>query len=70
MYYAARNTGFTGRGAAPFVGKALALANDTTQGLGLPPGPPPRGAGRHPSSDSPVDRAVLFGVSPILRTAQ
>jgi len=43
-YYAARNNGYTARRAAPFVGKALALAPETTQALGPPPGPLPRGA--------------------------
>ena len=57
-YYAARNTGCTAGRAAPFVGKALALARDNAQWLGPPPGPLPRGAGRRPSSDSPPDCAV------------
>jgi len=35
--YAARNTSSPARRAAPFVGKALALARDNTQGLGSPP---------------------------------
>jgi hypothetical protein len=69
-YSAARNSGYTIRRAAPFVGKALARAPEATQALGPPPGPLPSGTGRRPSSDSPPDCAVLFAVSPILRTAQ
>ena len=38
-YYAARNNGYTVPRAAPFAGKALALAPDVTQGLGPPHGP-------------------------------
>ena len=38
-YYAARNNGYTLPRAAPFAGKALALAPDVTQGLGPPRGP-------------------------------
>jgi hypothetical protein len=38
-YYAARNNGYTVRRAASFAGKALALAQDVTQGLGPPRGP-------------------------------
>jgi hypothetical protein len=68
-YYAARKNGYTVRRAAPFVEKALALARDDPQGLGPPPATLPRGAGRRPSSDSPPDCAVWFGMSPILRTA-
>jgi exodeoxyribonuclease V alpha subunit len=55
---------------APFVGKALALAQNGTQGLGPPPGPLPRGAGRRPSSGSPPDCAVLVGMWTLLWTAQ
>ena len=70
LYYAARNNGYTAGRAASFVGKALALAKEPRQGLGPPPGPLPRGAGRRPSSGSPPDCAVSEEVSPTLRTAQ
>jgi len=40
-YYAARNIGYTVPRAAPFAGKALALAPDVTQGLGPPRAPTP-----------------------------
>ena len=52
-YDAARNIGYTVRRAAPFVGKALALARERLQGLGPPPGPLPKGAGRRPSQALP-----------------
>jgi hypothetical protein len=58
LYYAARNTGYTVPRAASFVGKALALAHGTAQGLGPPPGPLPRGVGRRPSRALP--RTVRF----------
>ena len=38
-YYAAQNNGYTVPRAASFAGKALALAQDATQGLGPPRGP-------------------------------
>ena len=40
-YYAARNNGYTVPRAAPFAGKALALAPDVTQWLGHPRAPTP-----------------------------
>jgi len=40
-YYSARNNAYTVPRAAPFVGKALALAKDVTQGLGPPRAPTP-----------------------------
>jgi hypothetical protein len=52
-HYAARNIGSTLRRAAPFVGKALALAREGPQGLGPPPGPLRKGAGRRPSRALP-----------------
>ena len=69
-YCAVRKHGYTIVRTAPFVGKALALAQEGTQGLGPPPGPLPRGAGRRPSSGSPPDCAVLVGVWRLLGTAQ
>ena len=69
-YYAVRKHGYTIVRTAPFVGKALALAQNRTQGLSPPPGPLPRGAGRRPSSGSPPDCAVPVGVWTLLRTAQ
>jgi hypothetical protein len=70
VYYAVRKHGYTIVRTAPFVGKALALAQEGTQGLSPPPGPLPRGAGRRPSSGSPPDCAVPVGVWTLLRTAQ
>jgi hypothetical protein len=40
-YYAARNNGYTVPRAASFAGKALALAQDVTQGIGPPHAPTP-----------------------------
>src|SRR5208283_2195134 len=52
-YYAARNNGYTVRRAAPFVGKALALAHSTAQGLGPPHGPYREGWAAAPLGLSP-----------------
>ena len=52
-YYAARNNGYTARRAAPFVGKALALARGTAQGLGPPHGPYREGRAAAPLALSP-----------------
>ncbi len=69
-YYAARKHGYTVVRAAPFAGKALALAEDTPQGLGPPHGPYREGRAAAPHRTLPPACAVQVSRTPTLHTAQ